>query len=153
MLLCKNCIFSSKVPESSHHLICKKRGVKVSNSNENAIKKGYFNFPFNFDPIWAENCNSFIPKNWKELSELEILLILSYEAANIELHLENSNKMYARKEDFFKNTSLLNKDYQNHKYEGNPKVQLQELIEKTTHTNKSIFIDNIVNGNLEGLFK
>ena len=28
-------------------------------ANSNAIKKGWFNFPFNFDPIWLDNCDGF----------------------------------------------------------------------------------------------
>lgn len=23
------------------------------------IKKGWFNFPFNFDPVWLDNCDGF----------------------------------------------------------------------------------------------
>ena len=28
-------------------------------ANERGIKKGWFNFPWNFDPIWLENCDGF----------------------------------------------------------------------------------------------
>jgi hypothetical protein len=27
------------------------------------IKNGWFNWPFNFDPIWLNECNGFKPKN------------------------------------------------------------------------------------------
>jgi len=26
------------------------------------IKRGWFNWPWNFDPVWLENCNAFEPK-------------------------------------------------------------------------------------------
>jgi len=27
--------------------------------NPHGIKNGWFNFPFNFDPVWLENCDGF----------------------------------------------------------------------------------------------
>jgi hypothetical protein len=27
--------------------------------NQHGIAKGWFNFPFNFDPVWLENCDGF----------------------------------------------------------------------------------------------
>ena len=32
--------------------------VKVK-GNPHGIKNGWFNFPFNFDPIWLENCDGY----------------------------------------------------------------------------------------------
>lgn len=29
--------------------------------NPHGIKKGWFNWPFNFDPTWLENCDGFTP--------------------------------------------------------------------------------------------
>jgi hypothetical protein len=29
--------------------------------NPHGIKKGWFNWPINFDPVWLENCNGFEP--------------------------------------------------------------------------------------------
>lgn len=28
-------------------------------ANPHGVKHGWFNFPFNFDPIWLENCDGF----------------------------------------------------------------------------------------------
>jgi hypothetical protein len=28
-------------------------------ANYHGIKKGWFNWPWNFDPVWLENCNAF----------------------------------------------------------------------------------------------
>jgi len=34
--------------------------------NPYGIKMGWFNFPFNFDPTWLENCDGFKPKEGME---------------------------------------------------------------------------------------
>ena len=31
--------------------------------NPHGIKKGWFNHPWNFDPVWVESCNGFEEKN------------------------------------------------------------------------------------------
>jgi len=31
--------------------------------NSHGISKGWFNFPFNFDPVWLENCDGFEAKD------------------------------------------------------------------------------------------
>ena len=31
--------------------------------NEHGIKKGWFNWPWNFDPTWLENCDGYLSKN------------------------------------------------------------------------------------------
>jgi len=31
-------------------------------ANEHGIKSGWFNWPYNFDPIWLENCEGFEEK-------------------------------------------------------------------------------------------
>ena len=31
-------------------------------ANITGIKRGWFNWPWNFDPVWLENCNAFEPK-------------------------------------------------------------------------------------------
>lgn len=33
--------------------------------NKHGIEKGWFNFPFNFDPIWLENCDGFEKRELK----------------------------------------------------------------------------------------
>src|SRR3990167_7099260 len=35
-------------------------GIKGST---HGIRSGWFNWPFNFDPVWLEKCNGFEPKN------------------------------------------------------------------------------------------
>ena len=31
--------------------------------NEHGIKNGWFFWPWNFDPVWLENCDGFLSKN------------------------------------------------------------------------------------------
>ena len=38
----------------------KELGVRGS---EHGIRSGWFNWPFNFDPVWLESCNGFESKN------------------------------------------------------------------------------------------
>lgn len=37
-------------------------GLKVK-GNPHGVKKGWFNYPFNFDPTWLEECEGFEPKD------------------------------------------------------------------------------------------
>lgn len=37
----------------------KKLNIKA---NPHGIKSGWFNFPFNFDPVWLENCDGYEKK-------------------------------------------------------------------------------------------
>ena len=34
--------------------------------NPHGIKRGWFNWPWNFDPVWLESCNGFEPKGGDE---------------------------------------------------------------------------------------
>lgn len=31
-------------------------------ANEHGVRSGWFNYPFNFDPVWLENCDGFTQK-------------------------------------------------------------------------------------------
>jgi hypothetical protein len=39
--------------------MCKRNPVPNVKGAAHGIKKGWFNFPFNFDPVWLENCDGF----------------------------------------------------------------------------------------------
>jgi len=81
-LNCKNCVFGKKVENSSHHMSCQRIQTRIQNVNEHGVKNGWFIFPINFDIIWAESCNGFIPKNWKELPIENKKTILGFEVFN-----------------------------------------------------------------------
>ena len=89
---CYECKYRDEVPGSSHSS-CKHPGAKSPQENplanvmaifasvgrvppmqaqsrqlnirgnQHGIKKGWFNWPWNFDPTWLENCDGYLPKN------------------------------------------------------------------------------------------
>lgn len=40
-------------------------GAKILNikGSSHGIRNGWFNWPFNFDPVWIENCDGFVSKH------------------------------------------------------------------------------------------
>jgi len=87
---CYECKYKGKVPGSAH-ICCNHPSVKESKNPQSellaifasigrvqpvmnnfsilnikadphGIKKGWFNFPWNFDPVWLENCDGFEQK-------------------------------------------------------------------------------------------
>ena len=63
-LKCRECIHSRKVPGDTH-LSCNRPSVAVSGVSEHGLNKGWFMFPINFDPMWAESCTGFVSKDEK----------------------------------------------------------------------------------------
>jgi len=66
---CWNCSHRAEVPGSTHVSCTKRFNVKsegmvpVPEGNERAIEKGWFHFPWNFDPIWIiGKCQGFNKK-------------------------------------------------------------------------------------------
>ena len=37
--------------------------------NAHGIRSGWFNWPYNFDPIWLDNCDGFTAKETKEVKK------------------------------------------------------------------------------------
>ncbi len=70
---CRSCKYMT-TNGGTHHIGCSKRNVLVSGS-EHGIKNGWFEFPYNFDPIWLEECVSYRSKSFdlKSLSNQELL--------------------------------------------------------------------------------
>lgn len=62
MLKCKDCIHRESVPGSAH-ISCDRGTATILNANPHGIASGWFMFPFNFDPAWAEECIGFVDKN------------------------------------------------------------------------------------------
>ena len=42
-------------------MLCNSKELNIK-ANEHGIKKGWFNFPWDFDPVWLENCDGFEKK-------------------------------------------------------------------------------------------
>jgi hypothetical protein len=74
--ICKRCINSVGAWKgwSKHMCGCEAPGVhrfergmaQVGVEGEhiaNAIENGWFDFPYNFDPVWIDSCKSFKPKS------------------------------------------------------------------------------------------
>ena len=97
---CQKCIFKENVPGSSHHIKCKRSGCMPFNVNDHGVKNGWFIFPFNFDPIWAESCSGYIPNNWEELTALEKSVLLAH------LIMINRGQIVNHKDNFYKNKEL-----------------------------------------------
>lgn len=62
---CYTCIFRSKVPGSAHST-CRQPDLAVR-GNPHGIKNGWFNYPYNYDPIWKlGECRNYRPKKVEE---------------------------------------------------------------------------------------
>lgn len=48
-----------------YHSQCLNINAKVK-GNKYGIKNGWFNFPFNFDPVWLKSCDGFEKKEYKK---------------------------------------------------------------------------------------
>jgi len=53
---CLTCIHKSRIP-GDNHIKCKNPNAKVK-GNPAGIKRGWFNWPWNFDPAWLVSCDS-----------------------------------------------------------------------------------------------
>lgn len=55
---CYSCIHRSEIPGDAHTL-CTKPDLQMT-GDPHGIKKGFFIYPFNFDPIWKTRlCSNF----------------------------------------------------------------------------------------------
>ena len=65
MLKCNECRFKRDIPGDAH-VACSRPVCITYNVNEHGVEKGWFNYPLNFDPVWAEGCTGFAPKGMPE---------------------------------------------------------------------------------------
>ena len=54
---CYKCVHRLDVPGSAHSR-CNNSKSKVQ-GHETGIKRGWFNWPFNYDPVWLLECDGF----------------------------------------------------------------------------------------------
>lgn len=54
---CYSCRYQGDVANSAH-ICCEHLFPKNIKGDSHGIKNGWFCFPFNFDPVWLENCDS-----------------------------------------------------------------------------------------------
>jgi len=109
-LLCNKCMFSREVPGNTH-IECIRKNVKLTGAEKHGIDKGWFYFPVLFDPIWGSECDSFVDKKYKRLSEvsdLDIFLLYIIEKQRYSV-INDSEKIQVRKEnniELLKNETL-----------------------------------------------
>jgi hypothetical protein len=73
---CYKCVHRLEIPGNAHTR-CNNHNAKVSGS-EHGIRKGWFAWPLNFDPVWLESCNGFSdkPEDRKPRQELSPIVEL-----------------------------------------------------------------------------
>lgn len=57
---CYTCVHRLNIPGDCHSR-CNNFGAKVT-AHETGIRRGWFNWPFNFDPAWLQSCDGFSDK-------------------------------------------------------------------------------------------
>ncbi len=72
MAKCFDCIYSRKIQGDTHLSCVHPSWNEIQNSPKNktlnikadfyGIRMGWFNMPFNFDPVWLESCDGFQSK-------------------------------------------------------------------------------------------
>ena len=58
---CHKCVNHDPLP-MTHHIQCLEPKALIS-GNARAAQKGWFHWPWNFDPIWLEECSKYEEKN------------------------------------------------------------------------------------------
>lgn len=58
---CYDCEYRRSVPGDAHSS-CVAVGAEVT-GKETGIRRGWFWWPWNFDPVWLEECNGFKEKD------------------------------------------------------------------------------------------
>ena len=59
---CYECTNRGGVPGSAHSS-CKANPIAKVKGNDYGRRSGWFFFPYDFDPVWLEECNSFESKS------------------------------------------------------------------------------------------
>lgn len=84
MLKCKSCMFKRNVPGSAH-VSCSRPSTGVVNVEQHGIDNGWFFFPFDYDPVWAEECTSYISKetDFDSMTREDLLSFLGVEVLKL----------------------------------------------------------------------
>jgi len=85
MLKCLTCIHKKNIPGDAH-VSCDRPSTGVVNANQHGSDIGWFFFPLNFDPCWAEDCTGYVSTSQKleEKSKEELTKIFYEEFAQLE---------------------------------------------------------------------
>jgi hypothetical protein len=71
---CYSCVHRLTIPGDAHTR-CNNHTAKVE-GNPHGIRKGWFLWPLNFDPVWLEKCDGFSdkPEDKREVQKLDPLV-------------------------------------------------------------------------------
>lgn len=73
---CVGCEFNGGSNLGTHHVSCKKKNAIVTVS-EHGRKNGWASWPFDFDSIWIETCDSYMNVDqYKDMSDKEMKILL-----------------------------------------------------------------------------
>ncbi len=61
---CYKCVFRGTLAGDCHSRCThpQARSLEIV-GNDHGKKNGWFNWPYNFDPIWLQKCNGYTPRN------------------------------------------------------------------------------------------
>lgn len=91
MLKCKDCKFKRNVPGDTH-ISCVRSLNLLSGISNHGVKNGWFMYPYNFDPIWADFCTGYIDKseNLDLMSNEELKKAYFFELYIINLYIKKA---------------------------------------------------------------
>jgi len=58
---CYKCKYRGNLSGNAHS-VCKQNPVPIVRGDKHGISRGWFCFPFNFDPVWLDECDGFEQK-------------------------------------------------------------------------------------------
>lgn len=85
---CLTCKYMRQI-SGTHHIRCVKEDAHV-NLNNHGVKNGWALYPFNMDPIWVEDCDSYVNKVTKVFQDKdELELLIQYRLSYILFKMNN----------------------------------------------------------------
>ena len=72
---CYTCAYKKDIPGDAH-IECMRdfTGIKQPTLNPHGVRRGWSNFPLNFDPVWVGKCDGFSKEAIKIREEADALL-------------------------------------------------------------------------------
>ena len=98
MLKCETCLYKKGIPGNTH-IECTGQKVNIFGVSDHGVKQGWFVFPIIYDPVWAEECDGYVPVKYKDISNLscaELLAVFKLEEKRIceDLSIKRSDQLF-----------------------------------------------------------
>ena len=106
MLNCNKCMFKQNIPGDTH-VSCRRTLTKVIGINQHGVSNGWFAFPFNFDPMWADGCDAYVPKGYNLEDDAHIVSIYKLESQRAQAQ---PNEFLQRDDELFSKMVDIGKD-------------------------------------------